>query len=131
MERMPEYRRGLVRQLRQQQTESVALLWLRRRAGRLDGLKFRRQRPLGRYLPDFCCDALRLVIEIDGSVHAQAEQQEYDAARDELLSAYGYRVLRISAEDVLDRMPRVLARIRQAAAPSPRPVEGEGGEPEA
>ncbi len=65
-------------------------LWQYLRAGRLSGLKFRRQHPIPPYVADFFCDALKLVIEIDGSQHAT----EADAARTQTLESHGFTVLR-------------------------------------
>ena len=64
------------------------------------GLKFRRQQVVGRYVLDFYCAELRLGIEIDGEVHDG--QPEYDAVRDEILSSYGIRILRIRNEDLTE-----------------------------
>lgn len=131
--RMPDYQRQLVRDLRQRQTETETLLWQELRNGKLDGLKFRRQRPLGRYIADFCCDAKKLVVEIDGAVHETQNQRDYDALRDEMMKVYDYTVLRIRADDVEASLETVLARIRVAATanatvtPSPLVGEGAGG----
>jgi type I restriction enzyme R subunit len=57
--------------LRGQMTYAEEKLWQRLRAHRLDGLKFRRQHPLGPFIADFYCAEHRLVIEIDGDIHAQ------------------------------------------------------------
>jgi very-short-patch-repair endonuclease len=79
----------------------------------LDGLKFRRQHPICPFVLDFCCVERRLAIELDGGVHeAQVEQ---DAAREQVLAATGIRVLRFPNDEVRDRLPLVLAKIREAA----------------
>ncbi len=64
------------------------------------GLKFRRQQVVGRYVLDFYCAELRLGIEIDGAIHDG--QIEYDAVRDEIVSSYGIRILRIRNEDLTE-----------------------------
>ena len=76
----------------------------------MDGLKFRRQHPVGRFIVDFYCPDARLVVEIDGGVHA--DQVDYDAARAEALVERGYRVVRFSNEDVMTAMDDVVERIR-------------------
>jgi len=75
---------------------------------------FRRQVVLQGYIADFyaCSDAL--VVEVDGSWHGKRERR--DARRERTLRAAGYRVLRVSAEDVLRSLPSVVARIREAIA---------------
>ena len=108
---MPEYQRRLVRTLRQRSTETEVVLWEQLRGKKIAGAKFRRQRPLGRYIADFCCDAARLVVEIDGSVHEHPDQQEYDAIRDDILSAWGYRLLRVSVTEIETDLPGVLGKI--------------------
>ncbi|PDW03742.1 endonuclease domain-containing protein [Candidatus Viridilinea mediisalina] len=104
------------RQLRHDQTESEALLWEQLRGRRLDGWKFRRQHPVDRFIVDFYCAEQRLVIEVDGSIHTQAEQAAYDVERSLLLQAAGYRLLRFSNEQVCHEMPMVLHTIRATLA---------------
>jgi very-short-patch-repair endonuclease len=98
--------------LRSQQTWAEELLWDALRDRRLGGVKFRRQHPIGRFVADFYCVAERLVIEVDGGVHAG--QVEEDEVRTRQLESYGYRVLRFSNEDVEGRMEWVLEEIRRA-----------------
>jgi UDP-N-acetylmuramate dehydrogenase len=105
------------RQLRLEQTEAEAQLWSRLRAGRLNGLKFRRQVPIGGYIVDFLCPAAKLVVELDGSQHA--EQVGYDTRRSQYLEGEGYRVLRVWNNDVLARADAVLQAICAAASPLP------------
>ena len=59
-------------------TDAERLLWRELRSRQLDGQKFRRQQPIGRYVVDFVCLEKRLVIEVDGGHHAQGEQSAYD-----------------------------------------------------
>ncbi len=64
------------------------------------GLKFRRQHVLGSFVVDFYCSALRLVLEIDGSIHSTPKQAKWDRERDEILCKAGFRVVRIPTEEV-------------------------------
>jgi len=80
----------------------------------VDGLRFRRQHSVGPYVLDFWCPRIKLAAEVDGSVHADADQAARDAERTQHLAAYGYRVLRVSNEDVLNNLPAVLQAIRAA-----------------
>lgn len=67
------------RHLRKNPTPAEEVLWSAIRGRSLDGLYFRRQHPLGRFILDFCCLAHRLVVEVDGAIHA--ERAAYDQAR--------------------------------------------------
>ena len=96
--------------LRADMTPAEARLWEALRAKRLNGLRFRTQHPVGKFVLDFYCPACKLAIELDGSVHD--ENAEQDAARTGHLEAYGYRVLRFSNEQVMAELPAVLAQIR-------------------
>jgi very-short-patch-repair endonuclease len=73
------------KELRCPMTPQENKLWQRLRAKQLYGLKFRRQHPLDRFILDFFCVKQRLVIEIDGSGHADPDQEAYDQARTEWL----------------------------------------------
>jgi len=84
-------------------------LWEVLRGRRLEGLKFRRQVPIGPYVADFLCLRHRLVVEADGPLH----DPERDAIRDAWLAGQGFRVLRFSNSEVMDR-DRVIERIISA-----------------
>jgi very-short-patch-repair endonuclease len=105
------------RDLRRRETAAEDVLWEALRGRQLDGLKFRRQHPVGPFVLDFCCAEHRLAIELDGGVHA--EQQEQDAERAAVLTAAGYRLIRFQNEAVHERMSDVLATIAAAARESP------------
>ncbi len=64
------------------------------------GLKFRRQHPLGRFIADFYCHELRLVVEIDGCIHDLKQIIEYDREREVQIKKLGLKVLRFSNSDV-------------------------------
>jgi very-short-patch-repair endonuclease len=118
------------RALRRRATLTERILWRLLRDRRLDGLKFRRQVPVGPYVLDFVCLARRLVVEADGPFHDPA----HDARRDRWLAAQGFRVLRFANRDILCASAGVIDAILDAAAaplPSPvrvpSPLAGEGG----
>jgi CreA protein len=97
------------------------VLWQAVRQGRLAGLRFRRQHPMGPYILDFYCAAARLAVEVDGLAHDAAAQVQHDERRREWLEERGVTVLRIAAGDILhdERLAGVLAAIELAAgAPS-------------
>lgn len=68
------------------------MLWNELKAKKLGGYKFVRQMPIGPYFADFACRSAKLVIELDGSQHAESA---YDRRRDEFMRAEGYSVLRM------------------------------------
>lgn len=88
-------------------TEKTLWLYLRRRA--MNGLKFRRQHPIGPYIVDFVCLERKVVIELDGSQHTEQEQKEQ--ARDRWLEKEGYRVLRFFNNEFLEQQEEALEKI--------------------
>ena len=94
-------------------TSTEALLWEALRGSRL-GVGFRRQLVIGEYIADFAAPAVRLVVEVDGGYHA--DRLAADARRDRDLARLGWRVLRVSADDVARRTEDVVQRIRVALA---------------
>jgi very-short-patch-repair endonuclease len=86
-------------------------LWNQLRRRQLQGLRFRRQHPVGPYILDFYCDSARLAVEVDGYSHDVADRPRHDQRRDDWLAACGVRTLWIGARDVLDDMDGVLATI--------------------
>ena len=112
----PEVRRR-ARELRQPLTPAEAALWARLRNKQLHGLKFRRQHPLHHFILDFYCHAHRLVVEIDGGIHAT--QKSYDQARTEWLEQRGFTVMRFDNPIVLECTEEVLRQIAQACGVVP------------
>ena len=112
--------------LRTNQTEVEQRLWYHLRAHRFMDLKFKRQKPMGRYIVDFVCVERQLIIEIDGGQHA--EQTGYDQQRDAWLHSQGYTVLRFWNHEVMQQLEGVLEQIRStiALSPSPSPTSGRG-----
>jgi very-short-patch-repair endonuclease len=99
--------------MREALTPAEAVLWESLRKRRLDGHRFRCQHPVGRFILDFYCPALRLAIEVDGAAHDH--RGDYDTARTDALAAHGYRILRFRNDEVLTDLPTVLDRIRAVA----------------
>jgi very-short-patch-repair endonuclease len=101
-------------------------LWRILRDRQVDGLKFRRQVPLGPYIADFACMRHRIVIEADGPFH----DLERDARRDLWLQARGFRTVRLTNAEILADPENLLRRIRALTdAPlafHPSPLAGEG-----
>ena len=97
------------RQLRRSMTPAEVHLWQHLRLKQLDGLKFRRQHPVGPFIVDFYCAGLSLAIEVDGDSHD--EQAEYDVARTKWLESHSYRIIRFSNDDVLHNIEGVMEEI--------------------
>jgi len=98
------------KELRQNMTKAEKSLWQHLRANRLDGWHFRRQQIIDGYITDFYCHAVALVIEIDGDVHNN--NVEMDELREHALGQHGFRMLRFHNEEVLNKLPTVLNKIR-------------------
>ena len=105
---------GLARQLRQAETETEHIMWSWLRNRQINGAKFRRQQPLGVYCLDFVCFEKMLVVEIDGSQHANPTTLEKDQERTRWLETQGFRVLRFWNSDVKNNPDGVIVKIKEA-----------------
>jgi very-short-patch-repair endonuclease len=107
---------------RKRPTASEEILWTALRGKHLDGLKFRRQHPVGPFVLDFFCAERRVAVEIDGGIHDQ--QLEADLRRQEAVERLGITFVRIPARMVERDLEESLDLIRAATSPPPR---GRGG----
>jgi very-short-patch-repair endonuclease len=98
---------AFARRLRRDQTDAERVLWFRLRDRRLNGLKFKRQVPIDKYIVDFCCAEAWLIVELDGGQHAMRDETNRTA----VLEAMGYLVLRFWNNDVLQNTEGVLEEI--------------------
>jgi len=106
------------RSLRQTGGLAEERVWSRLRGGAVDVWKVRRQHPVGRFVVDFACVPLRLVIEIDGGVHGRDEMVLNDHLRQQEIEAIGWTVVRFTNEQALPDPGRIDEAIRaQAKAP--------------
>jgi very-short-patch-repair endonuclease len=105
------------REFRRAPTLAERVLWQELRGRRLAGLRFRRQQIIDGYIADFYCHESGLVVEVDGPIHET--QREQDAVRDEYIIANDLRILRVTNDDVLRRLPQTLERIAKAAIHKP------------
>lgn len=104
MERNKELK-GFSQKLRKEMTKEESLL--RYRFLRKYPVRFRRQYIIGNYIVDFFCHQAKLVIELDGSQHCEAEAAQYDQNRTQYLESQGLKVLRFSNLDILRQFPAV------------------------
>jgi len=101
-------------QLRRNTTDAEKKLWRHLRRLDLDGSHFRRQVPTGPYIADFACMAARLLIEIDGSQHAEDRKKALDETRACWLAKEGYRVLRFWNNDITKNIDGVMEAVYAA-----------------
>jgi very-short-patch-repair endonuclease len=117
---------AIARALRRNPTPTERHAWSLLRHRGVLGLKFRRQHVLHRFIVDFYCAELKLVLELDGAPHVEPAQAGYDAARTAWLESRGYRVMRLANRNVSrDGLERLL---RPLSSPSPDRERGSGGE---
>jgi very-short-patch-repair endonuclease len=128
-----EQQRHRAKRLRSTMTRAETLLWRYIKAGRIDGLSFRRQVPMGKYIADFVCHSHRLIVELDGESHDFESRIQQDAERDAWFVSQGYTVIRFTNEQVLTNLEGVLEAIRIEASrqftPLPVPPPHGGREP--
>jgi len=113
MARQVHPRTAFARGLRQRSTHAEELLWKLLRNHQLGGLKFRRQQPIGKYIPDFVCFEARLIVEADGAHHYPPPL--YDRRRDGWLTSMGFTVLRFPNRKILKDPRSVLEQIYRQA----------------
>ena len=99
------------RALRKRLTDAEVILWSRLRRGAADGLHFRKQHPIGPYIVDFACTQTHLVVEVDGDTHSTDAELENDRKRERYLNSHGWRVFRVTNEDVYKRLDMVIEGI--------------------
>ncbi len=90
------------------------MLWSILRNKQIDGVKFRRQHPLGKYIVDFVSLENKLIIEVDGGQHNEEEIKEKDAQRTKWLEEDGYQILRFWNNEVFQNTDGVFLRIKEA-----------------
>lgn len=98
--------------LRDNLTEAETLLWNKLKAKQFLGYKFRRQHPISRYVADFYCHRLKLIIEVDGEYHNEKNQIIKDKERTEDLNFQGMKILRFTNQDVINNMDSVVLKIK-------------------
>ncbi len=116
---------SLRKTLRAEMTKGERVLWSRIKNSQLNGWKFRRQCGIGRFVVDFYCPQLKLVVEIDGSTHNEGEVFEKDRARQKFLESLGLTVKRYNGERVfyeLDEVLDDLYRTCESLATKPPPT---------
>jgi imidazole glycerol-phosphate synthase subunit HisF len=109
-----EMTQDLAKRMRCNMTPCEKLLWQQLRAKNIAGAKFRRQHPIKFYIADFYCHEARLVIEVDGPIHAIADQSEHDINRDAEMDRLGIKTLRFKNDEIINHMGTVLKLIKES-----------------
>ena len=112
---VPPTNRVFAKSMRRTMPEAEFRLWLRLRKPGIEGLRFRRQCPIGPYIVDFFCPEKRLIVEIDGGQHGLHQHQVEDSARTEWLKENGYQVVRFWNNDVISNIDGVCRTILATA----------------
>ena len=120
----------IARRLRKASTRAEMKLWNEvLRGAKMYGYTFLRQRPVLKYIVDFMCKELMLIIEVDGFTHEWAEQWELDLKRQKELEEIGFTVMRFTDEEVLGDI-RNVQRVIELWIEDHPPAPFEGGTPE-
>ena len=110
------------KKLRQNSTDAENILWQALRRNNIDGIHFKRQQPIDRYIVDFVCFSHRLIIELDGGQHNELQNIEHDNKRTTYLKSQGFKVIRIWNNEVLNNLDGVIEYIKNSLAPCGRGV---------
>lgn len=100
--------KGLARKLRKKSTKAEVVLWKELlQGGKMHGYTFLRQRPVKKFIADFMCKELMLIIEVDGYTHHFEKQWKIDRERQKELEQIGFTVLRFTDKEVLKDLSNV------------------------
>jgi very-short-patch-repair endonuclease len=102
----------LAKELRKNQTKEEKKLWQYLKNKQINGIKFRRQEPINRFIVDFISYEKRIIIELDGGQHNQNDMKVKDTIRDKSLNKLGFKVLRYWNNDVLSNIEGVIEDIK-------------------
>ena len=100
-------------ELRKNMTEAERILWSALRRKQLSGKRFRRQHPIETFIVDFYCHESRLAIEVDGGIHLEKEQKEYDKGRSNELEQLGLKIIRFTNEQINNNLAETLQEIEK------------------
>ena len=98
-------------ELRKNPTHEELLLWQHLKANNL-GVRFKRQHPISMYIADFYCHELKIVIEIDGSVHNLKEVKELDMVREGDINSFGIKVIRFQNSEIRNNIENVINQLK-------------------
>ena len=96
--------------LRKNMTDAETALWIHLKKG-INGIRFRRQHPIGLYIADFYCHRAKLIIEIDGSIHNDPSVKKMDEQRENDLIRWGYTIIRFKNAQALKEPEKLIELI--------------------
>jgi very-short-patch-repair endonuclease len=105
----------LARELRKNETEAEKILWSKLNRNQINGLQFRRQHPINIFIADFFCPKIKLVIEVDGSIHEIPEFKLHDNGRSDFLNDHGITVIRFTNEQIINDIDSTMKEIEKTA----------------
>jgi len=103
--------RGMARKNRKEITRSEAKLWYEYLNKRPLGYKFLRQKPIGRFIADFYCSKILLIIEIDGGYHFKRRYVDFE--RDREFERRGIKTIRFTNEQICSDLPKIVEDINR------------------
>ena len=98
--------------LRKKMTEAEKIVWERLCKNQLR-VRIRRQHPIYKYIADYYCHELKLVIEIDGGIHLSKENRQYDISRDITLNEFGIQIIRFTNDQVINDIDQIIEEIKR------------------
>ena len=102
----------IAERLRREMTAAEKILWERVCKNQL-GVRIRRQHPIWKFIADFYCHEVKLVIEIDGGIHLHSENKEYDISRDIILKEFQIEILRFTNDEINNEPDHVIEKIKR------------------
>ena len=102
----------IAERLRRDMTATEKIIWDRVCKNQL-GVRIRRQHPIWKFIADFYCHEVKLIIEIDGGIHLRSENKEYDISRDIILKEFKIEILRFNNDEVINEPDLVIEKIRR------------------
>jgi cyclase len=103
----------IAERLRRDMTVTEKIIWDRVCNNQL-GVRIRRQHPVWKFIADFYCHEVKLIIEIDGGIHLRPENKEYDISRDTILKEFQIEILRFTNDEVINGPELVIEKIKRA-----------------
>ena len=101
----------IAERLRREMTVTEKMIW-EKVSNKQVGVRIRRQHPIWKFIADFYCHEVRLVIEIDGGIHLRSENKEYDISREIILKDFQLEILRFTNDEVIKETNNVIEKIK-------------------
>lgn len=106
-------------------TQPETILWSKLKSKNIYGYKFRRQQPIFDYIVDFFCHELKLIVEVDGEIHALIENADSDKKRENIFRTNGYHILRFTNFDIHNDIETVIDKIKEYITTNLSPYQGD------